>query len=222
MDLLHLYLRTTERMLNDLFDCYTPEARTKLIARLKENGVKDAEFKKKRAESKKLRISLSGEQCDSLLKKWKAVVVPEAGRTPKNLLDLWQRFDDAWILLYSKDPAVDAKQQIAAIHSLKKEIRKTIRTESLMSNSMHVLIDHVPQYLPKFEESGGLARFAQEGTERRVKESKDVLHRLTQHGQKGNRNVIQHQNVLLKRKAEAAAAGTLKPFKERKKRTRRS
>jgi hypothetical protein len=36
MDLLHLYLRTTERMLNDLFDCYSEAERKNLVARLKD------------------------------------------------------------------------------------------------------------------------------------------------------------------------------------------
>jgi hypothetical protein len=36
MDLLHLYFRTTERMLNDLFDCYSEDSRKNLVIRLKD------------------------------------------------------------------------------------------------------------------------------------------------------------------------------------------
>jgi hypothetical protein len=186
---------------------------------LVQNGVKDAEFKKKRAESKKLKISLSGQQCDDLLKKWQIIVVPEGNCTPKNLLHLWEVFNEVWNLLYSKDAADTVEKKLKAIGELKKEIQASNRTASLISNSMQVLVAHVPRYLPKFAAIGGLVPFSQEGTERRVKESKDVLHRLTQHGQKGNVSILRHQNVSLKRKADAAADGTLKKPKMRKRQT---
>jgi len=135
-------------MITDVYECHSDDAKKMLLVRLREQGVKEVEFKKRTEKSKRQRICLTGNQCDLLLKKWRSIVLPELGRTPTNLEQLWIAFDDVWKLIYACDNSASAK-----IRELSAQNCHTNRTKSLLSNSMHILLAHVPRYLAQYAPS---------------------------------------------------------------------
>jgi len=74
------------------------------------------------------------------------------------------------------------------------ELRRALNTanvQSLINNSMHVLVAHVPDYLRSTRPFGGLRAFSQQGTEARVKWTRRVLNRVVSRKSAGASEVLQ-------------------------------
>jgi len=123
------------------------------------------------------------------------VALPTA---PDSYLDCWHAFADMWTLLYRATSTVqEVEQQIQAINNWRKQVSLCNREMSMHNNSAHVIWHHLPYYLRKYGDSGGLGRFSQEGTELQVKLAKEALGRSISKSSPGNSELLERQSTRL-------------------------
>lgn len=221
-DLLHLYFRTTERMLCDYFSL-TPdlESRAQLSLRLQQYQVGMVAFTQKNGEKDRWHCSLVGRQCDQLLSQHDSIIVPLPAM-PKKYLDCWQAFGKMWNLLFTvTSSAEQVEQQIASIEAWKQQVSRTNRDISIHNNSAHVIWHHLPYYLRLYGASGGLSRFSQEGTELQVKFAKEALGRNISKSSPGNKELIERQMMRISLQTDEVDGAPLATRKKRKYKKRR-
>jgi hypothetical protein len=113
-------------------------------------------------------------------------------------LECWRAFADMWALLFrATSSSQEVDQQIEAIDNWKKQVSLCNRDMSMHNNSAHVIWHHLPHYLRKYGESGGLGRFSQEGTELQVKLAKEALDRNISKSSLGNTELLERQSTRL-------------------------
>jgi hypothetical protein len=216
-DLLHLYFRTTERILCDYFSLMPDlESRAQLSLRLQQYQVGMVAFTQKNGEKDRWHCSLVGRQCDQLLSQHDSIIVA-LPTMPKKYLDCWQAFAKMWNLLFTVTSCAEqVEQQIASIAAWKQEVSLTNRDMSIHNNSAHVIWQHLPYYLQLYGASGGLGRFSQEGTELQVKFAKEALGRNISKSSPGNKELIERQMMRIALQTDEVDGAPLATRKKRK------
>jgi len=193
-DLLHLHLRTTERVLGHYRTMLDEAQAEQLLIRLETAKLGNVTFYEKHTK-KRWAVKLDGGQCEKvLLAATDIFQLPggDAERTPFH--HVVERFVTCWRLLLSAEATAEA--QVNGITELRQALNKG-NVQSLINNSMHVLVAHVPDYLLGTQPFGGLRAFSQQGTEARVKWIRRVLNRVVSRKSAGASDVLRVQTRIL-------------------------
>jgi hypothetical protein len=163
-DVLHLKMRTTERLLAAYVSGLNENTKAAVAAAMAEAGIVGHAWAFNltyQSDNQLVKVRLTGAQCKKLLQRWRQIITPDlhgkdaaAGRAA---LLVWEAFEAAWLALDADLDAFDVATATNAIDRLKSAIYANgdIR---ILNNSMHVLIAHVPHYLALYGAVSPVAR----------------------------------------------------------------